>query len=95
MGKNGTDWILSVYGCSITDRNLSVNTFLQIFCRKFERRGTPTESLLIHARGTCAARGIPECAQFRGGGRGAQLRKGRGAALIRCARGAAAQARQG
>ena len=83
--EKGTDWILSVYGCSITDRILSVNTFLQIFCRKFERRSTPAESLLIHARGTCAAQSIPERAQFRGGCRGAQLRKGRGTALIRCA----------
>ena len=85
MGKNGTDWILSVYGCSITDRNLSVNPFSAIFRKKFERHSTPTESLPIHARGTCAAQSIHERAQFSGGGRGAQLRKGCGAALIRCA----------
>ena len=58
--------------------------FLQFSAGKFERRSTPTESLLIHARGTCAMQSIPERAQFRGGGRG-QLRQGRGAALIRCA----------
>ena len=59
--------------------------FLQFSAGKFERRSTPTGSLPIHARGTCAVHSIHERAQIRGEGRGAQLRQGRGAALIRCA----------
>ena len=84
-GRLETESIDSVHGHRIAESIDSVNPFSAIFCRKFERRSTPTESLLIHARGTCAAQSIPERAQIRGGGRGVQLRKGRGAALIRCA----------
>lgn len=51
--------------------------FLQFSAGKFERRSTPTESLLIHARGTCAAQSIPERAQFRGGGLGSDAQGAR------------------